>query len=504
MRGRAVLWFFFCLCLSQLGHAGPDLGNKVDRSTPRRAVEAALRAATAGQTAALVDAMDLRDIPIAKRTDEGAVLAADLARTLTKVGVEPKNLSDDPEGDPLDGIGVDIVAYAPVGGDIIVLSVAKANGQWLFSRATVAMLPTLREASIGPGWTRHVPASLREPFALGLAGYQWIGILAALALGGLFSLVAARLFRRVSEWIVGGTGQRFVRPVAGLGLALGSIAAKALLYPLDLRGTAEIACDRFTTTTLILGLAAFFMRLVHDGAEIMAARLPEDTAGELHARSVRTQLFVTRRVATVLIGFVAAALVLVQFQIVRTIGMSLLASAGLAGIVLGLAAQKSLAAIVAGIQISITQPIRIGDLVVMETETGIVEEITLTFVVLKLLDDRRLVVPIARVLEQPFQNWTRQATKLTVSFPLVVGPRLPVQPVRDELHRLAEANALWDKREASLVVGDLTEKGLLLRVNLSVSRPEHGFVLRNEVREGLVTYLQGVDGGKHLVTPTAA
>ena len=139
--------------------------------------------------------------------------------------------------------------------------------------------------------------------------------------------------------------------------------------------------------------------------------------------------------------------------------------------------------------------------IVIENETGIIEEITLTFVVVKLLDDRGLIVPIARVLEQPFQNWTRQATKLTVSFTLMVGPRLPVAPLRKHLLELAEANPLWDKREASLVVSDLTDRAMVLRVNLSVSRPEHGFVLRNEIREALVTHLQTVDDGAHLIVP---
>ncbi len=499
MLRRCALWLVAILCLTSLAQAQIVAPSKVDRTTPRRAVEAALQAAATGNTAALVDAMDLRDIPLAKRAEQGTLLATDLAHTLTKISIEPKSLSDDPDGDPLDGAGVDVVAYAPVGSDVIMISVARSNNQWLFSRATVALLPMLREAAIDPVWTRHLPAPLREPFALGLAGYAWAGILTAFTLGAVVSLMAARLLRRISLRIVGASTERLARPVVGLGLTLGAIVTKALLYPLELRGAAELVCAHLTTTALILGLATFLMRLVRDGTESMASRLPEDTAGELQARSVRTQLVMTRRLATLLIGFVAIALVLVQFKIVRTVGMSLLASAGLAGIVLGFAAQRSLSALIAGVQISLTQPIRIGDLVVMESETGVVEEITLTFVVLKLLDDRRLVVPIARVLEQPFQNWTRQATRLTISFRIHVGPRVSVAAVRAEVLRLAEAHPLWDKRSASLSVDNLTERSLVLSVSLSVARPEHGFVLRNDVREGLVIFLQGLEEGRHLL-----
>src|SRR6185503_3018794 len=159
----------------------------------------------------------------------------------------------------------------------------------------------------------------------------------------------------------------------------------------------------------------------------------------------------------------ATSIVLVQFEFVRSVGLSLLASAGLAGIVVGFAAQRSLAGIIAGLHLSITQPIRIGDSVMIEKEFGTIEEINLTYVVVRLWDDRRLVVPISRFLEHSFENWTKTTPELTGTVMLAVDYTAPVELIRKELERLCQGNEDWDGRTCSLQVVDVTDVAMTLR-----------------------------------------
>ena len=158
-----------------------------------------------------------------------------------------------------------------------------------------------------------------------------------------------------------------------------------------------------------------------------------------NARAVRTQLAVLRRVLVVVVWILATAALLMQFTVVRTVGVSLLASAGVAGVVLGLAAQKSIGALLAGIQLSITQPIRIGDSVLVEGEFGTVEEISLTYVVVRTWDLRRLLIPVTQFLEKPFQNWSKGGVEMLGPVVLQVDWTTDIDAVRKELARVLAA-----------------------------------------------------------------
>jgi small-conductance mechanosensitive channel len=213
-------------------------------------------------------------------------------------------------------------------------------------------------------------------------------------------------------------------------------------------------------------------------------------ADNLHARAVHTQMRGLRNVASFLVVVVAVAFALLSFERVRQLGAGLLASAGLAGVVLGFAAQKSLSALLSGIQIAFTQPIRIDDVVVVEGEWGRVEEITLTYVVVKIWDGRRLVLPVGYFLEKPFQNWTRRESNLLGAVELRLDYATPVDAVRQELGRVLAASKLWDRRTSSVQVTDATEKGIVVRVLVSARDAGSLFDLRCEVREKLVAFLQ--------------
>jgi small-conductance mechanosensitive channel len=200
------------------------------------------------------------------------------------------------------------------------------------------------------------------------------------------------------------------------------------------------------------------------------------------------------RLITNIIGVVIVVLtisfVLMSFAEVRQIGVSILASAGIVGIVIGFAAQKTLGNLIAGIQIAIAQPIRLGDVVVIEGEWGLIEKITLTFVVVRVWDLRRLVVPISYFLEKPFQNWTRTSADLLGTVFIYADYTVPVKEVRNELTRILQNSPQWDKKVNELQVTNATDKTVELRALMSAEDSSTAWNLRCEVREKMLEFLQ--------------
>lgn len=211
---------------------------------------------------------------------------------------------------------------------------------------------------------------------------------------------------------------------------------------------------------------------------------------ELKTRALFTQVNLLKRILVTVIGIVAVGCILMTFDDVRRVGTSMLASAGLAGVVLGFAAQRVLGNLFAGIQIAFTQPIRLGDGVVVEGEWGNIEEITLTYVVIRIWDLRRLVLPISYFIEKPFQNWTRTSPKVMGTVLLYVDYTQPVDDLRAEAKRIIEPSQNWDGQFWNLQVTDTTEKTMQIRVLVTAADSGKAFNLRCEVREGLIRYLQ--------------
>lgn len=215
-----------------------------------------------------------------------------------------------------------------------------------------------------------------------------------------------------------------------------------------------------------------------------------NTRDNLRARGVHTQMRVITNIIVVLIVLLTVSFILMNFAEVRHIGVSILASAGVIGIVIGFAAQKTLGNLIAGIQIAIAQPIRLGDVVIIEDEWGWIEEITLTFVVVRIWDLRRLVVPISYFLEKPFQNWTRTSADLLGTVFIYADYAIPVKEVRNELTKILENNPKWDKKVNVLQVTNATDKTIELRALMSAADSPTLWDLRCEVREKLLGFLQ--------------
>jgi small-conductance mechanosensitive channel len=195
-------------------------------------------------------------------------------------------------------------------------------------------------------------------------------------------------------------------------------------------------------------------------------------------------------VALTVIGIFTLASMLMVFDSVRQFGASILASAGIAGIVVGFAAQRSIATLLAGFQIALTQPIRLDDVVIVEGEWGRIEDITLTYVVVRVWDLRRLVVPITYFIEQPFQNWTRSSADILGTVFLYVDYAVPLDALRAELTRLLEASRFWDRKVNLLQVTDAKEQTLEIRALASAADASLAWDLRCEIREKLVAFIQ--------------
>ena len=217
-----------------------------------------------------------------------------------------------------------------------------------------------------------------------------------------------------------------------------------------------------------------------------------DTSEEdnLRSRKLHTQINILERVVKYIIIIVAIGLILLSFEEIREIGIGIFASAGVAGIIIGLSAQKVVGALLAGIQIAITQPFRIDDAVVVEKEWGWIEEINLTYVVIRLWDKRRLVLPSTYFLEKPFQNWTRTNADIIGSVFLYTDYTISFDAMREELTKVLKSTDLWDGQVNVLQVTDSKEHTVEVRILVSAKNSPTAWDLRVYVREKMIEFIQ--------------
>jgi small-conductance mechanosensitive channel len=278
-----------------------------------------------------------------------------------------------------------------------------------------------------------------------------------------------------------------VRPLRFLSM----MAALAMVLPAMGWSPEAVGVLRHGLALGMIGVCAWLLiNLSLAGRHLVVERYDMAVADNLRARTMLTQVNVLLRVVWVIIAVLAVACMLITFERIRQLGISLLASAGLIGIVAGFAAQRSLATMVAGLQLAITQPIRIDDVVIIEGEWGRIEEITLTYVVVRIWDERRLIVPITHFLERPFQNWTRTSAQILGTVFLWTDYTVPIDGLRAELQRIAQNSPLWDGRVCLLQVTEAGDRAMQLRALVSAADSGKCWDLRCEVREKLLDYVQ--------------
>jgi len=271
---------------------------------------------------------------------------------------------------------------------------------------------------------------------------------------------------------------RMVFPLLAIQLVMPAVAA----LPAVMGHLLTLAAYAALVWVLVALLSAFeaYIKRRHD------VEVPDN----LEARRVHTQISVLTRSLMVVVVIVGGAAALMTFERVRALGTAVLASAGLAGLAIGLAARPVLENLIAGLQIALTQPVRLDDVVIIDGEWGRVEEITVTYVVVGIWDQRRLIVPFSKIISDSFQNWTRHSSEILGTVFIHTDYTVPVGDVRRELQRIAESAKEWDGRVCVLQVTDLTPRTVELRALVSARDSGSAWDLRVHLREQLIDFLQ--------------
>lgn len=324
------------------------------------------------------------------------------------------------------------------------------------------------------------------------SGWHVLTAIGAAALGILIALIAHRILFRILDGLTRASESpsddivvaRLQRPTRYAMVALGLVLAAREIPMLEdiwqrIAGLVMPALIGWIALAVMLGL----VRAMELKADIS---LPDN----LSARRRRTRLAIFSRIGTFIIIFVTVGLMLLSIPGVRDIGVTLMASAGLAGLAVGAAAQPALKSLIAGIQMALTEPINIDDVVVIEGQTGRVEDIHTTYVIVRTWDERRLVIPTVKFLETSFENWTRTGTALLAPISLHLDPLVDVAPLRAEFLRLVHAHDAWDGRVARAQVVEMTFQTLELRLVASAADSDRAATLRSDLREAMLAWIR--------------
>jgi small-conductance mechanosensitive channel len=313
-----------------------------------------------------------------------------------------------------------------------------------------------------------------------------VAIAAFIAHGVLYA-VAARLAARTSGIVDDSLVARSRRPMRAVVVIIALLAAMPSFEWAEISGA-----GLRQALSVLLTLAVGWLGIAITGTlnDYVAHVYRLDVADNLRARQAHTQVIVIRRVLIVVIAIITMCLMLMSVPQARQIGISLFATAGVAGLVIGMAARPALSNLIAGLQIALTGPMHIDDVVIIEGEWGRIEEITSTYVVVRIWDERRLVVPLSHFIERPFQNWTRRTADIMGTVFLYADYTLPVEAVRGKLREIVEASDLWDGRVCGLQVTNSTDRTMELRALVSASDASKAWDLRCLVREELIAWLQ--------------
>lgn len=322
-------------------------------------------------------------------------------------------------------------------------------------------------------------------------GFIAVGILlatiaAALLLQKLLFRVLGRMFRNRNEGVLAALLRRAEAPSSfAIPLLAALIAIPNLTFPPDV----TTALVRLTTVATVIAVCWTIIALIGLYTDIVKTRYNVADEDNLHARQVETRINILTRTAVTIVILVGFALAAMAFPAVRALGTTVLASAGVAGIVLGIAARPLFENLIAGVQLALSQPIRIDDVVIVEGEYGHVEEIASTFVVVRIWDQRRMVLPLTYFIEKPFQNWTRTGAALIGTVFLYVDYAAPVARLREALPKMLETEPKWDGAVQGLQVTDVKESTVEVRILVSARNSSDLFDLRCNVRERMIAFL---------------
>lgn len=347
---------------------------------------------------------------------------------------------------------------------------------------------------------RQLPAEWANRYdpITGLLVPQWVGLIALLGIGILLGYLIQRAmfyFIRPNEETDQDDWQqvmldRLPKPLR-YGIALIVIRIGEAFLGLEPNESNVLAL--IIEILLIVVLTWVALRVLTVGTAFLESYLTRRTDDPIERRAIHTQITVPGGILRVLLVVLGTALILYQFEVARSIGGALLASAGVAGLIVGFAAQRTVGNIFAGLQLALTQPIKIGDVVVVEGEWGTIEGISLTYVTIKIWDQRRLILPVNHFIEKPFTNWTKNTHELLGTVYIYTDYTVPVQEIRDELNKIlkqGEGKKLWDGRAQGVVVTNLKPDTVEVRALVSAQNSSDIWNLRCHIREQLLNWMQ--------------
>jgi small-conductance mechanosensitive channel len=316
-------------------------------------------------------------------------------------------------------------------------------------------------------------------------------LLGSIALGFAFYLFFMKVMRAIMRRTETTLGDIIIKNIRSpLRIVFPSLLLILCLQFIELPQAVIQPIHQFFTILFTVLFAWMLIKVVSILEEHVRNKFRLDTDNTVSARKIKTQFQFLKKLIVIVICVVTLAIVLMSFEKIRQLGTTLLASAGVVGLVIGIAAQKFLGTILAGFQIAFTQPIRLNDVVIVENEWGWIEEITLTYVVVRIWDLRRLVLPINYFIDKPFQNWTRASSNILGTLYVYSDYTIPVQEIREELMRLAAASPLWDGKVCGLQVTDAKEKTIELRALVSAEDSGKCLDLRCEIREKIIEFIR--------------
>lgn len=331
------------------------------------------------------------------------------------------------------------------------------------------------------------PSEVAAETWMWLGGMALIAIIAGILAHTILFAVMARLATNEDRKLIRSIVERMAAPsrimfpLLALQFVLGSSVAGV---------TVVSSVVRVATVALIMSLTWAAIRGVSVLEDFITARHRLDVPDNYQARRVTTQVTVLGRMLIVVMLIVGIAASLMTFPQVRQVGASLLASAGIIGLVTGMAARPIVENLLAGIQIAFTEPIQLDDVVVIQKEWGRIEEVTPTYIVVRIWDDRRLVVPLSYFITNPIENWTRRTANVLGTVTVHADYTAPVPVIRAELERILNESPLWDRRAWALQVTGNTANTVELRALMSARDGSQLFDLRCQVREKLIDFIQ--------------
>jgi small-conductance mechanosensitive channel len=496
----------------------PRVGNPPDLETPQAAVENFVDSCRVGDDLRAARSLNLNAIAPPCQVELGQQLARELWAVMNQqVWFQWSDVPDRPDGQDEDETVAKDQGSAPKGprpsfllyrifiGDrdyeirLECIKVADAQPVWVFSRQTVRHIPVLYKKFHPTRLEQSLPAFLKNRKFAKVALWQWIGFAVLLLAGALFGGMVQKGLNLVLRWRDSPWARTVAEAVRGpgaltVGLCIFYYLSRSYL---GLSGPIESVLAPLYVAIVTACLVWFLQRLIRLITALITRRYAGYDSDE--ANVLITWIAITRHLLMLLVVIGGATYALSKFELVRRFGMMTLASAGVPGLVLGIAAHRVLGNLFAGFLLGIVQPVKAGDALIFENEFGWIEEITTTHLVIRTWDQRRLVVPISYFMDHPFQNWSRGTQKITKSVVLHADYRTDIEAVRAELRSILEGTDLWDREVPPILqVIECEREAIVLRALCSGRDPAGSWDLHCLVRERLITFIQGLDGGRFL------